>query len=385
MGSWFSNMHIRKNDPVSASAIEAYIQKVMAEQRYLPAVSEMDADIAFAIVSREDSQWISVYSDMFTFDDPKEFERFGVPASKNLHTDVLGISCFDSDYLYLNLINADENVNSWAGVGSAAGLGISRRTNLSAWKKKVRDFPAFKSGIQQKYVFAEEALREIEPCVQLPYTMSMASYECLEDVVLRDMAAFLYFKLPETMQPQELPRLEQRTRSLDPCFLGKPGVVECVNTGGESRGLSVFFIGPYVERDEITFSDVSFLKWKNGRLDKSPFTLTKVQLADGQWAYHYHDPGFRIPPKVDERIPVPKRMQMEQERSILVRFVPHGNPRKVLDITVVLVPDKNPAGQTGWNVWHSFGSKAAYIEQYNRNWGMKIPVKTEMLRTEDFD
>ena len=86
-----------------------------------------------------------------------------------------------------------------------------------------------------------------------------------------------------------------------------------------------------------------------------------MQLPDGQWAYYPHDPGLRIPPRVDERLPPSKQLEVVYERSITVRFVPHGNPRKILDITVVLVPDQNPEGLFGWNVWKEWGSKKAFI------------------------
>lgn len=340
MGSWFSNMHIRKNDTISVKTICEYITEMMTAQQYLPAESETDADVAFAIVSNEDAQWFSVYSDMFSFDKPVFFENYAIPASNKFGVDVLGIACFDSDYLYLNLINAEEKVNAWAGIGRATGLGFVRRTNLGAWKKKVQDFPRFKESIRIKHIFAEEALMEIEQCIQLPHNQSFASFEYLKDVGLQNTATYLCFKLPENMRTQELPKLEQRTGSLMPCYLNKPSTVSGLNVGGESKGVSVYFIGPYVEHDEITFSDVCFVKWKNNQVESVPFELKKVQLSDGQWAYHYHDPGYRIPPMMDDRLPMSKRMRVEHERSITVRFVPHGNPRKILDITVVLVPEK---------------------------------------------
>lgn len=175
-----------------------------------------------------------------------------------------------------------------------------------------------------------------------------------------------------------------------PCFLGKYSVVSGLNVGGESRGLSVFFVGPYVEHDEITFSDVCFLTGKVNKRKSSPFELRKVQLADGQWAYYYHDPGFRIPPKVKDGLSLSKQLNESFERSISVRFMPHGNPRKILDITVALVPDKNPEGQTVWNVWYPHGSKRAFIEEYNRRWATLIfPGATldpnMSLREEDYD
>lgn len=385
MGSWFSNLHIRKNNTITETAVAEYICEVMAAKQYFPVASEDEADGAFAIVSDDRSQWYSVYSDLFSFNEPKQFADYASPMSTKLKTDILGISCFDSDFLYLNLIDAANEVDAWAGVGSAAGLGIRKRTNLSAWRNKVSDFGGFKESMRKKFVFAEEVLAEVEHCIHLPRELGAASYEYLSDFGFDERAVFLYFKLPEAMKTQDAPKLVQRMASLRPCFLDEPSTVSGINVGGASKGLSVYFVGPYVENEEITFSDVCFVKWKNNYPEAVPFELKKVQLSDGQWAYYYHDPGYKIWPKVDERLPMTKRMRVENEHSIIVRFVPHGAPRKILDITVVLVPDKNPEGQTGWNVWHQFGSKKAYIQFHNDDWSQHPNCEHLLLREADYD
>ncbi len=371
MGSWFSNMHIRKNETATEQKVINFIREWMAAKQYTPCVCEMDADGAVAIVTNEDCQWISVYSDLLSFENPGEYTEIATPLSAELYTDVLGISCFDSDYLYLNLVNRVEKTDAWIGIGSASGLGIKRRSGLSAWEKKVSDYKAFSESAKKEYVCAEEFLSMAERCLELPVIQSAASYEYLKDFELDKKAKYFYFKLPEDIKAKEPVKLVPYMYSGMPCVLEKPSVVDGINVGGESRGLSVYFLGPYVEHDEITFSDVCFVKWKNNRTESVPFELTKVQLSDGQWAYHYHDPGFRIPPKVDGRLPMAKRLRVEKEQCIVVRFVPHGNPKKLLDITVVLVPDKNPEGQTEWNVWHRWGSKEKFVEQFNKTWGFR--------------
>lgn len=385
MGNWFSNLHIRKNNTITEDNIAQYIREMMAEKQYLFDVSEDEADAAFAIVSDDASEWYSVYSDLFSFDQPKLFTDYATPMSVEFQTDILGISCFDSDFLYLNLIDAAKKADAWAGIGSAAGLGIRKRTNLSAWKNRVSDLEEFKKGLKKKYVFAEEALAVIEPCLRLNQNYGAASYEYLSDFGLSERATYLYFKLPESMKTQEAPQLVQTSVSLMPCFLDHPATVRAINIGGASRGISVYFVGSYVENEEITFSDVCFVKRKNNQPESIPVELRKVQLSDGQWAYHYHDPGYKILPKVDDRIPTAKRMRMESEQEITVRFVPQGDPRKMLDITVVIVPDKNPAGQTGWNVWYQFGSKKAFIQFYNKTWSKHPNCEHLLLREEDYD
>lgn len=392
MGSWFSNLHIRKREGADPEAVAACLREYMRSQHYESAASAEDADGALAIVADDEHPWVSVYSDLLTFEDPGVFGDIAAPISGALGTDVLGIACFDSDYLYLNLINQPEKLNAWVGVGSAAGLGIKRRTGLAAWKRKVADHGLFAEAAKQKYVFAEEFLTEAESCLELPPERSCASYEYLKDLGLQEKARIFYYKLPEDQKSKELPVLTQWTSSLDPCWLEKSHWVAASNVGGESRGLSVYFVGPYVEHDEITFSDIWLFTGGEDVPTQKNIELKKVQLSDGQWAYWYHDPGFRIPPKVDERLPEGKKFRLRLDREIYVRFIPHGNPRKLLDIAVVFVPDKNPAGQVGWIVWQYSGSKEAYIEERNKS-GLEYYAKNrskgypepKLLNREDFD
>ena len=385
MGNWFSNLHVRKSISITENDIVENISKMMIAQHYLPTTSPSEADGSFAIITDIKSQWYSVYSDLFSFDKPTLFADYAIPLSTEMKTEVLGISCFDSDYLYLNLIDVENKVDAWVGVGSAVGLGFRKRSNLSAWKNKVSDFIGFKESVKKKYVFSEEVLADVEHCIHLPHEYGMLSYEHLSDLESDEEPVYLYFKLPVEMKSQDAPKFFQRTFSLNPCFLDRPSVVSGINIGGASKGLSVYFIGPYVEYEEITFSDVSFVKNKGDCYEYVPFDLEKVQLSDGQWAYYYHDPAYRIPPKVDDNLPVIKQRRIESERSIKVRFIPHGNPRKVLDITVALVPDKNIQGQTVWNVWHRFGSKSAYIEERNKTWRKHPDCSDMILNEEDYD
>lgn len=380
MGRWFSNISVRKNGVITADSVADYIVRRMTVQQYVPAPSEDEADGTTVIVSG--TEWISIYSDLLPADAPREFSGFAVPMSAELHTDVLGISCFDSDYLCLNLIDAEGKVDAWAGIGSAAGLGIRRRTNLSAWKNKVSDYPGFKNAVQRKYDLAEEALDELSRCLGMSVAQSSASCETLEQLRPDGVAMYLYFKLPEQLKSGKPTRFELYMYSYMPCFLKKPSVVDWINVGAGSRGLSVYLTGPYVEHEEITFSHVSFIVHNDQVL---PIELKKIQLPDGQWAYCHHAPELKIPPKVDERLPDLKRQQVEHERCIAVRFIPHGDPRKILDVSVTLVPDQNPAGRAEWNVWKPFGSKAAFVEHHNNTWLRYSDCGHLMLREEDFD
>lgn len=387
MGSWFSNTHVRKNGAVTEEIIANYINNLMTARQFVPVGSETDADGMVAIVADEDCQWISVYSDLLIHDDPDSCRAVAMPMSAELHTDVMGISCFDSDYLYLNLINAEDQTDAWIGIGRGGDYGIKRRTAVSAWKKKVSDYPSFAEKAKERYICAEEFLAEIESCIGLPMAHSGAELDCLNTLGLDKKATYLYFKQSGNSATDNPPVLKLWSWSGMPCVDGKISYVEVLNHGGEGRGMSIFFVGPYVEHDEITFVDVKLLIQSKEQVLFEPIKLDKVQLSDGQWAYYYHDPRRRLRPKAPDQSPITK----QSERAISVYFTPVGNPRKMLDVTVVLVPDQNPSGQAGWNVWRGHGSKKAFIEYHNKIWKRVRAFETNpnsclpLLKEEDFD
>lgn len=386
MGSWFSNIHIRKNDNITEEIISECITTIMIGQQYQPITSEKEADAVVAILSYEDSQWISICSDSFAHDDPESCVRVAAPLSSELHTDVMGISCFDSDYLYLNLINTDDQIDAWIGIGKGKDVGIYRRNNLAAWKKKVADFKDFSAKSKQPFVITEEFLSEAAVNLGLPVIQSTSSLEYSQEMHTDVKKVCIYFRQEENTQNPNVVQLAHYNYGL-PCLVELESHVTAINIGAESRGLSVYFIGPYVMNEEITFSNVRF-----GLQEKAvPIELTRVQMSDGQWAYRYHDPEFTIPPKVPNRMSKEKRYMLERQRWFTVWFTPHGNSRKTLDITVVFIPDENPDGKTSWNVWKPKGSKKAFIEQHNKIWKTVMAIEEDpnnclpLLKEEDFD
>jgi hypothetical protein len=389
MGSWFSNVHIRKNETASEEKVIEFIRGWMASKQYVPCAAETDADGAVAMIAEEDCQWISVYSDLLSFENPGKYTEIATPLSAELHTDVLGISCFDSDYLYLNLVNADEEVNGWVGIGKGAELGIKRRNSLTPWKKKVADYPAFSAAAKESYICADEFLSVAAPHLGLPVDQSATSLDYLKDEELNAQASYLYFRAEYEKLDARVPKLAScYLRYALPCLNGKENKMAALNVGTASKGLTICFMGPFVEHEEISFEDVT-IKDLAGKQCYYPL-LKKIQLSDGQWAYVGHIADYEILPAIPKRITDARRRRLEDERIIWIYFTPYGNPRKMLDVTVSIFPDENPQGQAIWNVWHRHGSKSAFIKYHNKTWKMLRNFESEenclpLFKESDFD
>lgn len=388
MGSWFSNLHVRKEESIKTETVCSCVRDILADKKYIPVESVQEADIVAAIVAPHNSQWISVCSQAFSHDDPDSCKVAAALLSATLHTDVMGVACFDSDYLYMNLINVDEDIDGWIGIGAGKEIGIVRRNNLAAWKKKVVDYPTFSAAAKQTYICAEEFLAVVEGCLGLPSEQGDLSVEYLQDISCRNDAQYLYFRHEEGAHQTD-PELRVCNLSYAcPCLDGRKNEVSFVNVGDEFCGISVYFMGPYVQQDEISFTDVKMERFQRPSID---LELKKIQLSNGQWAYCCHDPEILMPSGVPQRMRQEKRYQLLMERMRTVSFVPHGNPRKMLDITVVIVPDGNPDNRAQWNVWQPYGSKDEFIKHHNKIWKrMRAFVDDPnellpLLKREDFD
>ncbi len=344
MGSWFSNLHIRRAENIEPSAVDSALTEMMTAANYLPAENAAEADAAVAILGT-DSEWISVYSDFFEFGEPKQFQDIARPISERLHTDVLGIACFDSDFMFMNLINTEQKLDAFARIGG--GYGVKRRSNFNAWKNKVTDLDAFKRcAAENEYAFAEEFLMDTAQYTGLNEELAISSYDTLGELELPVQKRYLYFKLPDTVE-QVPPKLVFRSAgSRGPCTDGKQTWVEVLNIGGASRGLSVFFIGQYIENDEISFSDLYLETGYRGT--RTPFELKKVRLIDGRLAYYYNAPEYKIPKAVKDGLSWMKKFDEESKRVIRVAFTSHGDERRRRDTIIVVSPDGNPEGQCAW-------------------------------------
>lgn len=388
MGSWFSNMSIRRSGTVTADAVAQVLVRMLGQHGYEAAQSAEEADGVLALLAGEDSEWVTVCSDLLPLEDPERFAVLGNALSGELHTDVLGIACYDSDFLWLNLLNADENIDGWVGVGSGRELGFTRRNKLTPWKKKVRDYPRFAQCAKDReaYVIADGFLYDTADALGLPRCQSTAGVQYLQEVEPHRMAACLFFRQREDLRQPELPRLAHYDYEL-PFLVGYDNYVGAINQGAAGTGLKIWIRINGAKPDEVTYENVYI---RSGG-EELPIELTWEQMPDGVYAWCWHDPAFPIPPAVTGRMKKEKRWELERQRSFFINLTPRGNSRKTLDIQVGFVPDENPEGATWWHVWRKHGSKEAFIKEHNRIWKMVRSMEEDestclpYLKREDFD
>ncbi len=396
MGLFFSNVHIRKNDQFDLSQLEGALIKSMTSLGYQVVDDEEDSEVSVQICCDDNSEWVSVASDYFDFQTPEDTRAAAEPLSVLFQTDVLAVTCVDSDFMMLNLINETDGTDAWINVGMPYGDQFPRRTGFrntknnvigigfGAWENKVTDYDVFQAVMQAEYTFAEDALCRAGDLLGLPVSQSTLTTDD-DGSIPRSALTSLFFAMPQDTR-RELPRLELNMPSMMPCENGKDSLVLVTNKGGQSQGIAVVFQGDYVEKDEITFDQVQ-LEYDLSHNPRHiiPIQLEKKKAADGSYYWYWEDKEFAIPDKVDPDLSMGKYMNMEHKREFGVRFVPRGNPRKMLDIVVFIAPLENNCqeGAACWYAWRHSPDKATYIERYNKSW--KGFDDSHILDPNDFD
>lgn len=352
MGFSFSNIQIRRQNGMNVSVADEIAELIAAGRGWERIDQQEEADVSTAIVFDESCAWISVVSDAFDAD-PEEQIRLASAISERLHSDALAIGCFDSDYLFLNMVNPEKKVDLWASTGSAAAVGISgmRRSNFKAWKNRVLDEDAFKTIMKRQRAFAEEVLNDLEALLDLPARKSIGGGEEWEDLpgVLR-----YFYKAQKSEENGEPPVLEwDRMPSYAPRE-GEESMISAVNRGGASRGLGIAFTGKSVEEGGVAvYSACIQVHDRRGEWEFHPVEIEETMRSDGKKMLYGELPSLPIPEKVSDKLPWKKKMDLEYMRCLVLKYTPESlhawNEGELLDdLCVHLIPLKNWSGQCGW-------------------------------------
>ncbi len=352
MGNYFANLFIRQNQQTTADMIRHMLVEHFSTRNIFPCDAG-NADFS-VMLDLSDRTWGAIYCQEWGHE---ELFALTPRLSEQCHTDVLSCACFDSDYMFLHLYNAESATDAFINIGKSDEIKPPRRNTLAAWKPQVKDFDAFKQAAKLPYVCAEDFLL----CMQ--EQLSLPDQSCFD----QESAITLYFSAPQDQKPEPT-CLRTHMVSLLPCEPGKPNFWSVRNVGGASHGLYVVFIGSYLENDEITFDTVE-LCYENARGEnvKQQLTFEKTVLDGGVHALVANIPDFKIPAAPSPDLPPRALMEKKSARSFGIRFTPNGNVRKFLDITVAFLPHANPIqGQCAWRVWGLYNTKTEYIEEHNR-------------------
>lgn len=357
MGSWFSNLQIRLTEPEHPFAADR-IADLLTQTLDLSLTDKNDADIAITILIPENSQWLTVTSDLID-GNTDSLLHAAKNISEELKTEVLAISCFDSDYLFLNLIDFQNELDAWASCGRYPDGKAPRKSNFNAWKTHVSDASAFRRIMRAKYILAEECLSAIEPLLSLPVVQSMCTSEDEPDCGEIRNYYFKYNQKDPSVRPPVFDLLSYSSYFDVGDEKNGSNLISFLNKGAASRGVAVFLTGPCITEHQVEVTSVSLqFRDNHDNWNFLPVDIRMTTFDNGLTGFYGECPDIRIPPAVSENLPWQRKMQLEHQRSISVRFtlsaaVPGSPSDKQFDLLQVsLVPLENFSGQSGLVLKH---------------------------------
>ena len=108
MGYSVSNIQIKNKG--RAVDVDRVLEVLTAGKNLRKAEAEEETDIIIAIHPGEEDGWATVVSDLFDQDD-QALTGYARKLSDAFQTEAMIIGCFDSDYLFLNLLDFRNNVD----------------------------------------------------------------------------------------------------------------------------------------------------------------------------------------------------------------------------------------------------------------------------------
>ncbi len=345
MGFTFSNLQLRYTAVFDADAMDALAARIAREYALKQVASRDEADVVTAIYHPEGATWVTVVSDVFDGDPEKQTalakalsQEYGVPA--------LAISCFDSDFLMLNWLDAERGHDLFASTGSAAAIGLKgmRRSNFAAWRKVLADAEGFKAAMRQDNLFAEEAMIGAAEHLHLPVNQGQACLELLEEMPGAKMYYYAAAVEPDDTEKPILSRSGSSARAL----IGMRAHVGFVNEGGASRGVAVILDGADLLSGAVRVADSQILtRKKQHEYHRTPIQFERRMFKDGKERLIAEAPDVRLqsPPK---GLPPMKAFEARINRSIGLEFIleaadPEGG--NYAPVTVFMIPKENWAGQ----------------------------------------
>ena len=157
MGVFFSNIQVKKSDSFSKDDLIVSLSENLYSKGYKKLETSENAEVEVMIYCSPKSEWISVTSDIYDFNNENDTRLAIEYISGKLDTYVIAAACIDSDYAFMHLIGSNNGTDGWINSETAYdGMKKPRRTSVAPWKKVVNNFDAFKVATKEKYVFAED-------------------------------------------------------------------------------------------------------------------------------------------------------------------------------------------------------------------------------------
>ena len=343
MGYSYSNIQLKAGEtPVDAGEIA---EMLAAGYKLKKADSPEDADVVIAVSPENAGGWVTIVSD--TFDqDLEACCKTAKTLSEKYQAEAIAISCIDSDYLCLNLLDVQNNVDAWAASGKYPEGKAPRRSSLNAWEGYVTDVPAMRQVMRSYHSFAEECLDDLEDILGLPASQGLC---CVDDADPEKGFTCFYYAAETVKSAEGLTIFKPSVHTWRNYHFKSINLVNFLNYSGASRGVGVVFAGPGISQGNVGLPHIWIQMYERRKrgFTMTPVELKEVTLKNGEKGLYGEAPKVRIRETVPDGLPMSKAMERYRECEVIVRYDAVRKCAEDADpgtIQVCLIPLQNRAG-----------------------------------------
>ena len=344
MGNFFNCILV----PASKTRLKSVIQSQMKTRGFR--VNNSKPEFSFTI-SPSGKGWHTVQCELFVGDD---FPDYASALSEALGTPALSLSCFDSDFIWLQLHKS--------GTFGEACIGTPYddeppSPSKAFWLDFVHDFDRFSEILSCEFVFAEETLIPLGRLIGFD-----------GEALLSPNAASLSIGF-SSIKPVEKPYVEDGCPRFalhgnlfgqnNPYQRNKNSAITFLNLGGPGTGMTIIAESPDLDREDVSLENASISHGVvnpdgsyhcNGNL--ASFNFSRYKLDDGSIQWRAVLPDFRIPKGLNTNWTGStwnKTSMVESSCSIVFRYVLR-TPVFLSSLRFTFIPHENPNGCYIWDI-----------------------------------
>ena len=365
MGSFFTNVHVRVPDGVTAGALADRLRTVVEQQLVDEGFQIVDGPGDREIVIVPAGRWLAFF-DPRTEDQDDRVEVWAKDLSKALETEAFSVLVHDSDVLALSLFaggTVRDRYDSNPGFSGKQPSRITPAARADRWANIVAPGHAtaeLAAAFAWKHIMAEAALTQFAPAIGADVALLATGYRYLTragDVPAAAVRIHARFTKRPAWENRTtgLPRLisQWARHGMEPphveplrVLLGQPlhGHAIAMNIGGAAQGLRIA-ITASSECIELERVEVVITKPGRDKLDRSPATLMR---EDGRYVAELPEvmlqPGFAGAPHDLVDAPMDAMLAAQHAGQVHVNLIGSTRHAGAATLAIELAPLANPKG-----------------------------------------
>ncbi|GAB2679522.1 hypothetical protein GCM10027036_37000 [Flavihumibacter cheonanensis] len=316
MGAFFTNIQIKIDLLKKENLIEEIVfclKQYNSELDYEPIDNQDEADKSVLIVSKPDSNWVSIYDEDTELQHLTDLKQLAKFLSSSIKTSTLSILVHDSDSISMCLFTNGKEVDSISNIRKKVNF---NKNKPEAWSDVLHP-PHIFEDIQKAWhnnpIFAEEFLQAFAQLARINSAYLISGFEDIQEFHKNDGIALHFRQKNKPIKPV-LPLTTFQffqTHSILTLKKGESSKLDFSfwNRGDSSKGIEIILAGECIDKNLLVpkKTEILYIERPDNRRNNFQAAFTKSKNWKGEYFYSAtieeiiipkgHNPQFPMKPK----------------------------------------------------------------------------------------